>query len=431
MLALLLLVAVVNFLAGYFIFKNGSQSVKKLILVLNLIVNIGLLGYFKYTNFFITLYNDVQGTQIDAFNILLPLGISFYIFKALSYVFDIYYESLEPVYRFDEYLLYITFFGNIIAGPIDRATEFLPQVREGKTPSKEDVSLGSLFIISGLVKKSIIADYISQSFIARVFDEPLKYTGTENLIAVYGYAIQIFCDFSGYTDLAIGVALLVGYNLMNNFNYPYIASSVADFWRRWHISFSRWLLDYLFTPLQMGLRGLGNYGTALAILITFTICGMWHGASIPFIFWGILHGFYMSFGLLTKKIRKRFTDAIKLTNTPLHKFLQIFITFHLVLIGWVFFSAKSMENAFNVFKQIFSFFKPEIFGQFYEGYPGVTIFLILGVILVFSPKRAIDSIRTNLLKLPLIFHAILLAITIWLVMQIQYADFQPFIYFDF
>lgn len=428
---LLPLSAVINFYAGSLIFKTGNYTYKKLYLSAAIIMNLGLLVYFKYTNFFIQIINDVSSSGLTALDIFLPIGISFYTFKALSYVLDIFLEKMEPEKNFGDFLLYISFFPNILAGPIDRADRFLPQLKEKLFIPQSYIGKGVLLICSGLIKKAIIADYISYNFVDRIFDYPTRFTGVENLIGVYSYALQIYCDFSGYSDMAIGIALLMGFKLMDNFDSPYQAKSVAEFWRRWHISLSSWLLEYLFKPLQMSFRNMRIWGNAAALIITFVICGLWHGASWAFLFWGALHGFYMAFGLLTRKPRNFIIDKLRLKNTLFLRIMQNLITFHLVAFAWIFFRANSFATAMELINQIINFFHGIVITQFVPGYPLVSILVAAGFILHFIPKKAEMKFEELFTVTPMIGKALALTAIIWLVIQIRSAEIQPFIYFQF
>lgn len=428
---LLVAVGVVNYFFGRWLGAIQEHRGRSAVVWLSVAFNIGLLAYFKYTNFMLESFASLASGSFDALDIFLPIGISFYSFKALSYIFDIYYETTEPVKSFSDFLLYIVFFPNILAGPIDRAPEFIPQIHQPYELTRAQTGKAVAFLISGLFKKSIIADYIGLNFIDRVFDVPLRFTGVENLLAVYGYALQIYCDFSGYTDMALGIALLLGFKLIDNFNFPYKATSIADFWRRWHISLSRWLLEYLFTPLQMKYRKWRNYGTALALFITFVLCGLWHGASWTFVFWGALHGFLMVSSILTKKPRQKVIKALKLKGTTLLKVIQVFITFHLLAFTWVFFRASSFENALNVLSQIFSYFHPEVFPQFIEGFPAVSLLIVIGYMIMFFPQKVAGKVETIMKNLPIPAQAALLSIMIYIVSQVRFADIAPFIYFQF
>jgi D-alanyl-lipoteichoic acid acyltransferase DltB (MBOAT superfamily) len=402
-----------------------------LILIFAVLINLVVLGYFKYTNFFIQVINDLASKNIEALDILIPIGISFYTFKTLNYIFDIYLEKIEPENNFFDFALFVSFFPNLLAGPIDRAEKFLPQVKKELFLSREDVGKGIFLICSGLFKKVVIADYISLNFVDRVMDEPLRFTGVENLFATYGYALQIYCDFSGYSDLAIGLALLLGFKLMDNFNNPYKAASVAEFWRRWHISLSSWLLDYLFKPLQFSLRNLRIFGNALAILITFFLCGLWHGPSWTFIIWGTIHGLLMGFSLFTRTPRTFIWKKLKLQNTKVQKVFQIFITFNLIAFAWIFFRANSFQSAIDVFSQMINFFHAEVFIQFVQGYPVISALILSGFILHFLPEKVEFKTISLITKTPLLGKAIILAFFIWLSIQVRSADLQPFIYFQF
>ncbi len=429
---LLIFSSVFNFYSGRWLFISASQSVKKFILVLNIIVNLGLLGYFKYTNFFLQILSDFRLGEFDPLNILLPIGISFFTFKSMSYVLDIYLEVMEPTNSLRDFSVFVFFFPNILAGPIDRASQFIPQVEQDNyLVSKDEVGKALLLIMSGLVKKIVIADYLSLNFVDRVFDAPLRFTGVENLFALYGYALQIYCDFSGYSDIAIGIALLMGFKLMDNFNSPFQATSVADFWRRWHISLSTWLLDYLFRPLQMKFRNLKMYGNIIALIITFVLCGLWHGASWMFLFWGLLHGLYMGFSLLLQKPKRKLYNALKLTNTKLLSVAQKIITFHLIAISFVFFKVDNFQSAFDIFNQIFFFFKPNVLSQFIEGYTPTFVILIVGYVMHFLPRSLELKTGGALSKIHPVVQGLILAIVIWICAQVQSAELQPFIYFQF
>ncbi|MCU7494548.1 MAG: MBOAT family protein [Ignavibacteria bacterium] len=428
---LLVFSSLVNFFAGKFIGTTEDSLRRKLLLISSIVVNIGVLFYFKYTNFFIDIINHFRSSAITPLDIFLPVGISFFTFKALSYVIDVYLEKLEPEKSFRDFLLYVSFFPNILAGPIDRATEFLPQVKSELKIPETYIGRGIFLIMAGLFKKAVIADYIGVNFVDRIFEMPTRYTGVENLLAVYGYALKVYCDFSGYSDIAIGIALLMGFKLMENFNSPYQASSVAEFWRRWHISLSSWLLDYLFRPLQMKFRNLRMLGNATALFITFLICGLWHGASYTFILWGAVHGLLMAIALFTKKPRQAVYEKLGISNSRLLHAFQVVITFHIIAVTWVLFGASSLSSAMDMFSQIFNYFKGGVFIQFVQAFPGVLGLIILGYILHFIPKSVEIKAAGLLTRTPLWGKALILAVMIWVVAQAKSADLQPFIYFKF
>ncbi|MHC1737275.1 MAG: MBOAT family protein [Ignavibacteriaceae bacterium] len=423
--------AIVNYMFGMWIHKSGEGAMRKVSLALAVLVNLSVLGYFKYANFFITTVNEFGGRTWNTLDIIVPLGISFYTFKSLNYIFDIYYEMMEPEYNFFEFLLFVTFFPNTMSGPIDRARVFLPQIREPNPITKEVLGKAVLLISVGLIKKYAIADYISLNFVDRVFESSTRFTGVENLLAIYGYTLQIFCDFSGYTDMAIGISLLFGFKLMDNFNYPFKAKNVAEFWRRWHISLSTWLQDYLFKPLQMSFRHMRLAGNALAIMLTFVLCGLWHGSTWGFIFWGFLHGFFMSFSLLTKDLRNKFFTFTRLKNTKFLGLIQTVITFHLIAFAFVYFRTPNLLAASDMFNQIINYFHPGVFTQFIEGYQGVFIFMVIGFLFHFLPDSIEKGAEKLLVNSPLVIKGLILGLVIYLVAQVKSADLQPFIYFQF
>jgi D-alanyl-lipoteichoic acid acyltransferase DltB (MBOAT superfamily) len=427
----LFVISFVNYFMGKWIGGAQSRKVRLALFLLSLLLNIGLLIYFKYTNFFIQIINVVRGSQIAPLDIFLPLGISFIIFKALSYVIEIYLENIEPVNSIRDFTFFIFYFPTLQMGPIERASNFLPQVEADNPISKEMIGTALFLIMSGLLKKVVIADYIGINFVDRVFDSPLRFTGVENLMAAYAYALQLYTDFSGYTDMALGVSLFLGYRLTDNFNAPFKALSIADFWRRWHITLSSWCLDYIFKPLQMKFRGMNIFGNALALFITFLVIGIWHGANWTFIVFGAIHGTYLATSIFTKKLRQNFYKKTGLTNSRIVKFLQWFFTFNLVVFTTIFFRASNMTMAFYVIKQIFTFFHAEVFMQFVLGYKLIFGLIVLGYLVHFIPENWKVKTQELIVKTPLIGKAVMLAFVIWLVIQFRFADLQPFLYFQF
>lgn len=428
---ILVVSAAANFYVGKWIARTHSFHIKKLFLALALILNIALLGYFKYTNFILQIIADISKSNIDPLAIFLPIGISFYTFKSLTYVFDIYYDTLKPTNSLRDFSLYVFFFPNILLGPIDRAVDFLPQIESEPFISKEDIGRALFLIMLGLVKKIVIADYISLNFVDRVFDFPLRFTGVENLLALYAYVLQIYCDFSGYSDMAIGIALLLGFKLMDNFNYPFKATSIADFWRRWHISLSKWLLDYLFKPVQISSRSMRIFGNVLALVVTFFVCGLWHGAGWNFIMWGVFHGTLMSISLFFKKPKEKLYKFLRIHNTRFLRFFQIVITFHLVGFSFLIFRAKDFQNVIDMLDQIYQFFHAEVFLQFAEKLPLIFSLLILGYLFHFLPAKLGVWFQKIIIAMPLPIKVLLLVTVIWVAAQFKSADIQPFIYFQF
>ena len=286
---LLLFAAISDYLIGNAISREQDKRVKKRWVALSVVINLGMLGYFKYTNFFIEMANGLFGAGfLDFQNIFLPVGISFFVFQSMSYTIDIYRGQIKPLERWIDYMFYLSFFPQLVAGPIVRAKDFIPQIRRPLMVTREMFGTAIGFIIIGLVKKAIISDYISLNFVDRIFDEPALYSGFECLMGIYGYALQIYCDFSGYSDMAIGIALLLGFRFPKNFDAPYKSATITEFWRRWHISLSSWLRDYLY--ISLGGNRKGKVRTYLNLIITMVLGGLWHGAAVRFVLWGTLHG---------------------------------------------------------------------------------------------------------------------------------------------
>ena len=290
--------------------------------------------------------------------------------------------SFKPLDRLLDYTFYVSFFPQLVAGPIVRARDFIPQIRQPLFVSREMFGQGIFFILSGLFKKAIISDYISINFVERIFDNPALYSGIENLLGLYGYALQIYCDFSGYSDMAIGIALILGFRFPLNFNSPYKADSITDFWHRWHISLSTWLRDYLY--ISLGGNRKGKFHTYLNLIITMLLGGLWHGASWNFVAWGGFHGIALA---LHKGWRSLTGKKKSYRSQGIRKFLGILITFHFVCFCWIFFRNSSFEASLTMIQQIFTHFTPQLFGQLIEGYWKVFALMTLGYLLHFAPDK--------------------------------------------
>ncbi|MCB9322487.1 MAG: MBOAT family protein [Lewinellaceae bacterium] len=314
---LLIFSTLADFVLGHFIYNARSTTGSKFFLGLSIAINLGLLGYFKYTNFLIDLTNGITGLDLSFKKIFLPVGISFYTFQTMSYSIDVYRKKLVPLtnyvndlkslfQRLNDFAFFVSFFPQLVAGPIVRAADFIPQIRKTPTLNKQQLGQALLLISGGLFKKAVISDYISVNFVDRVFEAPALYSGFENLMAVYGYAIQIYCDFSGYSDMAIGLALILGFHLPENFRKPYQAHSIRNFWQRWHISLSTWLRDYLY--IGLGGNRKGKWRTYGNLMITMLLGGLWHGAGWVFVVWGGLHGFALAADRLMEGAKKGFSN---------------------------------------------------------------------------------------------------------------------------
>jgi alginate O-acetyltransferase complex protein AlgI len=420
---LLLIATASDFTLARLIHESKKDFSRKVYLILSLMVNLGVLGYFKYTNFFYDAVHGLTGDEYHPVDIFLPVGISFFTFQSLSYTIDIYRCNLKPVNNILEYAFYLSFFPQLVAGPIVRASEFLPQIRKPSVVSNELLGRGVFLIATGLFKKAVISDYISINFVDRVFDAPALYSGIENLLAVYGYALQIYCDFSGYSDMAIGIALLLGFHFSKNFDSPYQSGNITEFWRRWHISLSSWLRDYLY--ISLGGNRKGKVRTYLHLMITMLLGGLWHGAAWRFIIWGGLHGVALA---LHKFISARFTVR---ANGPIFRTAGVLLTFHFVCFCWIFFRAPDIDTVATMLRQIFSNFHGSVFIQFLTGYGWVSFLMALGYTLHFVPDSVTNTVRQGVVSMPLVMKAACVVMVIVLVIQTKSAQVQPFIYFQF
>ncbi|MDR3252415.1 MAG: MBOAT family protein [Tannerella sp.] len=437
---LLLFTATSDFFIGQALNATKDLTRRKLWVVLSVCINMGMLAYFKYTNlmyegaigfwrFLGGMLHEpmLQGLTYKPLDIFLPVGISFFTFQSLSYIIDVYRKQLRPVRHWENYMFYVSFFPGLVAGPIVRAKDFLPQIHQRPVLLFNQMGEALYLIICGLFKKCVISDYISVNFVDRIFDAPALYTGLENLMGVYGYALQIYCDFSGYSDMAIGIALLLGFRFNINFDSPYQSATITEFWRRWHISLSTWLRDYLYIPLG-GNRN-GRARTYVNLLITMVVGGLWHGAGVRFILWGGIHGV----GLAVHKLLINYC-GFKPTGAgmPLwRRVVSILFTFNLVCFAWIFFRADSMAKAGEILTQIFTQFEPQVMMQFLVGYRSIFILMITGYILHFMPRSIDLTIQQKVTVMPLWAKAALLCIAIFVVVQMKSSDIVPFIYFQF
>ncbi len=423
----LLFVTASDYLIGRLLGHAKSSTARNLCVSASLLVNLGMLCYFKYTTLIIDTINRFITEPIELWHIALPIGISFFTFRSISYIVDIYRGKIEPTTSLLDYAFYLTFFPPLVAGPIVRATELMPQIRRRPQVTPEMLAEGLFLIIIGLFKKVIISDYISSNFVDRIFDAPALYTGLENLLGIYGYTLQIYCDFSGYSDMAIGIALLLGFRFPINFDSPYKSASITEFWRRWHMTLSFWLRDYLY--ISLGGNRVPLWRNYFNLFITMVIGGLWHGASWLFILWGAWHGIL----LVLHKIYRRLIPERE-HGTVVHNLLHIgstLLTFHLVAIGWVFFRADSLTVVAEIAQQIATQFHPEVLLQFIEGYPTVTLAIIVGYLLHYTPHKWALYWQEKLQQTPLIGKAIIFALFIFILLQVRSTQLVPFIYLQF
>lgn len=420
---ILIFSSLVDFYIGKGLFHSQKKSQRLALLWLSILVNLGILGYFKYTNFFIENINGLSGASLQPLNIFLPIGISFYTFQTMSYSIDMYRRKTQPARNFWDFLFFVSFFPQLVAGPIVRAAQFIPQISREPRLSYYGMDKALLLIMGGLLKKAVISDYISVNFVDRVFDNPQLYSSFENLLATYGYGVQIYCDFSGYSDMAIGLALLLGFRLPQNFRSPYQASSITEFWRRWHISLSSWLKDYLY--ISLGGNRKGKVHTYVNLFLVMFLGGLWHGASWKFAIWGILHGILLAF--------ERFLGRIfQFPQSKFRRFFGWLFTFHFVLFAWIFFRASDYDKALHIIRKIGYVFSDKVaLLPILSAYKYVILLLLLALFTHLMPNRWLFSVYQKYRKVHLWLKGVLLGIIIWIVYLTASSDVQPFIYFQF
>lgn len=428
---LLVLMGSSDFLIGKAMFRTVSVPRRKFLLFISLFINIGSLIFFKYTNFFLTsLFSAAgQGEPPMLLNLIMPLGISFYVFKTLSYILDIYRERAEePEKNYLNYLLYVSFFPNILAGPISKSRDLLPQFRQKVEISNELIGTGLFLILTGAFKKIFIADFLGANLVDRVFESPEFFTGFEGLMATYGYTAQIYFDFSGYTDIVIGLAMLLGFRIEPNFNKPFLATNVVDFWRRWHMTLSGWLNEYVFYPLSYDLRRSKKRGIVVAVLITFFISGLWHGPAWTYILWGLSHGIAIAWTMSTQDA---FGKIAKTIPKWLYRFLSIILTFHFLTFSMILFRAPDLHGAWKMYTLIFTKFDITVAAQWAQLYTKPLIILVLAYVLHFSPMKWLTAVRASYIQMHWIIKALVVFAAILFIYQAYSSDAQPFIYLEF
>ena len=404
---------VVNHVLAVAIHRARAGPARKTFLALAVSFDLGLLAYFKYAGFFVTSADNLLGTGWIV-TITLPVGISFYTFMAISYVVDTYRGELVPA-SFARFAVFQAFFPHLVAGPIVRASELLPQLEQPRDPERVDTGRAFFLILSGLFLKVVIANHLSTHIVDDVFAAPNDHSSLEVLVAVYGYAVQIFADFCGYTNIAIGIALLLGFQFPQNFNAPYTAVSLQDFWRRWHMTLSRWLRDYLYIPL--GGNRKGTLLTYRNLLATMVLGGLWHGAAWTFVAWGAIHGVGLS---IERAVGWRPTSAAA-------RWVGRVLTFHVVCFGWIFFRADSFGRAGAVIARLF-----DAWGR---SSPLVTTSVVLailvGILGQYVRPGALGALAARFQRLPVLAQGASVAVALAVINTLGPEGVAPFIYFRF
>ena len=413
---------IVNQLVARAMARTDDDRFRRLALGLGIAANLGVLGWFKYYGFFVSSARNALGEfgitpPLPLLEIVLPVGISFFTFQAMSYVIDVYRRQIDAAPWLDVGV-YLAFFPQLVAGPIVRGSEFLPQLRGPRDPRAIPAARAFGLILGGLFKKVVIANALAGAIVDDVFANPAAHGGLETLVAIYGYAVQIYADFSGYTDIAIGVALLLGFNFPQNFRSPYAALSIRDFWRRWHMTLSRWLRDYLYIPLGGSAGGVA--ATMGALFATMVLGGLWHGAAWTFVIWGALHGGYLAIERLVGQ-----GPASSEGMSGIEMAVRRLVTFHLVCLGWVFFRAQSLGDAFTMLGRLAS---P---GEVALVTPTVLLLILVGIGFQYVPKDLGARVEVAFARWSPLAAGAALGVGLLFVDGLGPEGIAPFIYFQF
>ena len=486
--ALLLFTICSDYFWGKMIHRSQKQWLRKLLVTFSVLLNLGILCYFKYAYFFVESLNQLAGTELNYYNhfaqfsntffsthfsvdkLLLPIGVSFFTFQSLSYTVDMYRQKIEPVKTIFDYGFFVCFFPHLVAGPIVKAHDFIHQIYQPYQLSRNDFGRAIFWILNGFSKK-VLADYLAVNFIDRIFDSPNLYTGLETVLGIFGYSIQIYMDFSGYTDMAIGLALILGYRLKPNFNSPYKATSASDFWKRWHISLSSWLQEYLYIPLGGNREGtIGSYvsvavivmflillsgnlwlvfvfafaavillmiayfsgafrkslNTNINLMVTMLLGGLWHGSSWLFVIWGGLNGI----GLIVHKLWAK-VSPFKDTNNLLVKFVLMLITLGFISFTRIFFRSEDLITVSQIFDRMRFHMAAPLWVNILLGYKKVFVFMLAAYLIHWIPERYKHTYREWFSNQHPVVIGLLCLVTVFVAYQLMSDDMQAFIYFQF
>lgn len=402
--------------------KQYEGTKRKAFLWSIILLDLAPLAYFKYAGFAVSCLSSIWNSNFSLPDIALPIGISFYTFQAVGYSVDIYRKKFTLDVSFLEYIFFLSFFPLLFAGPITRAETFFPQIRRQPTVSIRLMYSGLWLIIMGILKKAVVADYIAQ-YNNWIFDSPLSYSGFENLMGMLGFSMQIYLDFSGYSDMSIGIAALMGIRLRNNFSFPYQSLNVSEFWHRWHISLSTWFRDYVYIPL--GGNKKGNWRTALNCLLTLLLVGIWHGSSIMFVIWGLMHGMAL---VVHKAFKPRLS---RIPDTWYTKPFSLLLTTAFIICGWAVFRSPDLETAQIMFRQIGSDFRPDSIPAFWSMRTTWLTMMILCGLLLCIRERYYNRMMIKFIFSPWLMKLAAFAIAVQLAIEFHSSDITPFLYYNF
>ena len=422
-----LLLVATSVLDWFFALQIKIETTKKMRrfwLWLSIAISVGILGLFKYSNFVIWNINELMKSNFQPLDLIMPLGISFYTFKTISYVVDVYKGKIEPTESWLDYLFYLSFFPALAMGPIVRAREFLPQLRDNKEPTKQMIYSGFWLVLLGVIKKAVFADYLAQySDIA--FGSADGYSGFELAMAMIGYTMQIYCDFSGYSDMAIGLGRIMGFDLGINFNFPYRSLNPTELWKRWHITLSMWLMDYVYIPLGGNRKGkLRQYFNLVATML---IGGLWHGAAWNYIVWGGVHGV----GLIVHKITKKPLDNYLPSDNKAVKFVSWLLAFIFIVITMTIFGAGDVGTSWTVIRKSFTEFDPAYFTFFVRARYTWCILLTIIFALHFVPVKIYERLTSWFVGCHWLVKLLIFVVVVQMVIQFSSAEVKPFIYNQF
>ncbi|HJX71431.1 MAG TPA: MBOAT family O-acyltransferase [Bacteroidales bacterium] len=488
-LFILIFSTVTDYFIGLAIYNSKNALGKRLFVALSVFLNLGVLAFFKYDYFFTETINAVfntnfevvthaakwsnffLGTHFDLGKILPPVGISFFTFQTMSYTIDVYQGKVEPVRSMLDFGFYVSFFPQLVSGPIVRAAQFIPQLYKDFSLSKQEFGQAIFLILNGLMKKMFVGDFIAVNLIDRVFANPHTYTGFENLMALYGYSLQVYCDFSGYTDIAIGVALLMGFYLPVNFNSPYKAKNTGEFWKRWHMSLSSWLKDYLYIPMGGNREGSlftwislstilffvillagklwlaplflafifavwllarlspalkKNITTNINIMLTMLLGGLWHGSNWTFVMWGGLNGV----GVIVYKYWRKISPYENSTHWVANAW-KIFLTFNFITFTRIWFRGETWKGTMDLLHQVAANFGGEQIPEMFLAYWKVFLMMVFGLVVHWLPTSVKDWYRQWFIQTPIWLKIIICAAVVFIIYQVVSAGIRPFIYFQF
>jgi alginate O-acetyltransferase complex protein AlgI len=409
------------------VYRTNGERARRLVLALAVVADLSLLLYYKYYDFFVSnVLNGLHNAGIDIslplLKLVFPVGISFYTFMGISYIVDVYRRELVPAKTLDLFV-YLSFFPHLVAGPIVRGEELIPQIRTRRDPRRVDVGRAAHLIVGGLFKKVVISSFVASAIVTPVFNDPGRHSALEILFAIYGFAVQIYADFSGYTDIAIGVALLLGFKFPQNFDRPYTARSLQDFWRRWHMTLSRWLRDYVYIPLGGNRRG--TVRTYVNIVLTMLLGGLWHGAGWTFLAWGGIHGVGQAVGRWRREQRVR-RGLPAQADDARSRVLQCVVTFHIVCLGWVFFRADTFSTAITMLTRVFT-----AWGPFPLVTPLVMLAIAVGIGMQFLPRGAGERVVAGFTHLRPALQGVAVGVVLFVITAMGPQGVAPFIYYQF